>query len=479
MRRTRRLPKRLVRLTSLCACLTLVLTSLVTVPAHLVSGKGSIDATQDQNNQQTNGNARKVKAEPPQKGPPSATLPNLDEVRRSPRVNPETPFPVSSSSRSRRKPLQPRNGKKVGDPGTTGSSIGANRMPVSTQTVSRRLHHARGKAITIAPTPLGDDQFVQNFVYWALLRNPYSNEQTYWTDIVRSAYPQGQTSMLIAMREFGRTIFESAAYAARPYRDCSNSTSSHNYVYDLYKSYLMRDPDQGGWDFWAGQCQSYGQSQVRAAFDESGEFSNLVASLTPNGSASSAVGSLSSARVDPFNQTGDQLEARDCEWSLPLLSLPGRAGLDLGLGLSYSSLVWTRSGSYLYFDEDYGSPSPGFHLGFATVQSLAFDAQASRNVYVLVTSSGHRVELRQVGSSNVYEAADSSYLQLVDNGSSLLVRSIDGTQISYSAYANGWRATQVKDRNGNYLTISNDWRGDIQNITDTLGRVIYLTTTAT
>ena len=42
------------------------------------------------------------------------------------------------------------------------------------------------------------------------------------------------------------------------------------------------------------------------------------------------------------------------------------------------------------------------------------------------------MELRQIGSSNVYEAADSSYLQLIYNGN-LLVRTTDGTQLSY-----GW-----------------------------------------
>ncbi|MBV8857816.1 MAG: PD40 domain-containing protein, partial [Acidobacteria bacterium] len=184
------------------------------------------------------------------------------------------------------------------------------------------------------------------------------------------------------------------------------------------------------------------------AFDESVEFNNIVATLTASGAPSSAASSLATARVDLFNQPGDQIRARDCEWGVSLLSLPGRAGLDLGLGLSYSSLVWTRSGPYAYFDEDRGSPSPGFQLGFATIRGPYFDAQAARNVYVLVTSSGRRVSLRQVGTSDTYEAADSSYLQLTAGGGGLLLRSTDGTQVSYSASNNGWRATLIEDRNG-------------------------------
>lgn len=104
---------------------------------------------------------------------------------------------------------------------------------------------------------------------------------------------------------------------------------------------------------------------------------------------------------------------------MPLLSLPGRAGLDLGLALSYSSQVWTRSGPYIHFDEDNGFPSPGFRLGFPTVQRKVFNAQTAKNAFLLITPAGQRIELRQVGTSNVYEAGDSSYLQLIDTSPNL------------------------------------------------------------
>ncbi len=81
------------------------------------------------------------------------------------------------------------------------------------------------------------------------------------------------------------------------------------------------------------------------------------------------------------------------------------------------------------------------------------------------------MELRQISSTNTYESADSSYLFLVDNGSTLLLRSTDGTQLSYTLTENGYRCTQVKDRNGNYLTITHNIKGRITSVTDTLGRV--------
>ena len=267
---------------------------------------------------------------------------------------------------------------------------------------------------TTTITTAASEQYLANFNQAALARAPYTNESSYWNDILRAAYPNGQSSMLLAVRELGKTLFESADYAAR-------ARSNHLYVYDLYKTYLMREPDPQGWAFWESVCDSNGRENVRRAFDECSEFAGIVATLTPIGSASSTVSSLASARVDPFNQPGSGLTARDAEWSVPLLSLPGRAGLDLGLNLSYSSMVWTRSGPYIYFDEDNGWPSPGFHLGFPTLQEKVFDAQAGRNVYLLI-SGGSRVSLRQMGTSNIYEAADSSYLQLIDYGSSLLVR---------------------------------------------------------
>lgn len=158
--------------------------------------------------------------------------------------------------------------------------------------------------------------------------------------------------------------------------------------------------------------------------------------------------------------------------SVPLLTLPGRSRLDLGLALSYSSMIWTRSGPYIYFDEDNGFPSPGFRLGFPTVQRKAFDAQTARTSYLLLTATGHRVELRQVGTSNIYDAFDSSYLRLTENGGTLLLQSTDGTRLSFTELNGEYRCIEVKDRNGNYITVNYNSIGRITTITDTLGRVI-------
>jgi hypothetical protein len=302
------------------------------------------------------------------------------------------------------------------------------------------------------------DQFVNTTHQSSLARSPQTDEANYWADINRSAYAHG--ALALTMDEMGRTLFESATYAGRNRND-------HWYVYDLYKTYLMREPDPGGWAFWESYVPSIGRASVRRAFAGSAEFGRLVSVLTASGSPSAGVSSLATAQVDLFNQTGNQVRARDCEWGLPLISLPGRAGLDLGLSLSYSSMVWTRSGPYTYFDEDYGNPSPGFHLGFPTIRGPYFDAALGKSVFLLITSSG-RIQLRQIGTSNIYESFDSSYLQLTLGANSTL-RTADGMRMSYSTFEDELHCTGIEDRNGNLITVTYNL-GDIRYVTDTLNR---------
>ena len=409
----------------------------------------------------------------PQPGRPEATLPDLELVRREgPKVRPVVEA-VPSTMRSRKNAMQPWDGRKFGDPlpGQAG-----NNSPNSTlqngearAEVAKRAHAKRRVRQPEPPTVL-DDAFIDNFYQYALPSyTPHAQEKPYWRDQLRAAYNHGPDSVRLAAIEMGKTLFESAAYAERvPQRN------DHDYVWDLYATYLMRDASQdvSGWNFWTGVVATSGRENVRRAFEECTEFANLMATLVPNGSLSGSQSSLITARVEPQTQPGNGLLTRDATWSLPLVSLPGRSGLDLGLSLSYSSQVWTKSGPFIYFDEDNGFPSPGFRLGFPTIQRKNYDAQTNANSYLMITSSGHRVDLRQVGTSNMYEAADSSYLQLTDNGSSWVVRSTDGTQLLFAEFNNEYHCTQVKDRNGNYLSVNYDGWGHITTITDTLGRVI-------
>ncbi|HEX8144110.1 MAG TPA: hypothetical protein VF553_16030, partial [Pyrinomonadaceae bacterium] len=200
----------------------------------------------------------------------------------------------------------------------------------------------------------------------------------------------------------------------------------------------------------------------------------IYGTLQPAESNAPAV-DFSTPRVDPVNRTGtggEDLLSGNYNWSLPVVSLPGRAGLDLGLSLSYNSLVWTRSGSYIAYDADHGFPSPGFRLGFPVIQPLFTNTQTGKPSYLLITPSGARVELRQTSDTTIYESADSSYLRF-DTGQ-MLLWTPDGTQLFYQFKGDAYQCTRIQDRNGNLITIGyfNDNSGRIQTITDTLERTL-------
>ena len=139
------------------------------------------------------------------------------------------------------------------------------------------------------------DQFVKNFYQGALNRQPNATELAAWTDQLRQAYSQGQSQLLSTAIYFGRQLFKSQEYLSRNRID-------HDYVYDLYKAYLQREPDQSGWDFWTGQVGLNGRDAVRAGFEQSPEFATKVASLCPLGSGgtfSIPTDGLTSVAYDP------------------------------------------------------------------------------------------------------------------------------------------------------------------------------------
>jgi YD repeat-containing protein len=194
-----------------------------------------------------------------------------------------------------------------------------------------------------------------------------------------------------------------------------------------------------------------------------------------NGSGLAAY-DFAAARLDPSNRTGGSgvdILSRNFNWSLPVVSLPGRSGLDLGLSLSHNSLVWTKSGDYMLFDGDWGWPAPGFRLGFPVIQGMFYDTQAQKAAYMLVMPSGARVSLRRTATPTVYEAGDSSYLQLTQEADGrLTLVAPGGTRMTYWLLGGAYKCTEVKDRHGNVITAEYNGYGNLEKVTDTLGREI-------
>ncbi len=167
---------------------------------------------------------------------------------------------------------------------------------------------------------------------------------------------------------------------------------------------------------------------------------------------------FSTARTLLKNETGQtavDLGSRNFNWSQTLLSLGGR-GLDLNLTLFYNSLVWTRDGSFIKYNADLGTPAPGFRLGLPILQQRFINSRAGTNSYLMVSPSGGRVEMREVGLG-VYESADGSNVQLKTGAYYTLTAAHSQKQVAVagSSTANGAQIVQWPNPGGD---INFEWQ---------------------
>ncbi len=187
-----------------------------------------------------------------------------------------------------------------------------------------------------------------------------------------------------------------------------------------------------------------------------------------NSTGSSALASYASpascpVKVDLFSQ--------NVSYTVPVLSLPGRAGLGLNLALAYNSKVWVLSGTTMYFNGDSGWPAPGWRLGFGRVDGV-YSGPDGYNHYYYLDPMGSVHDLRYSSGDGLYESTDSTYFDF--NDSTGVLRDRNGTQTTFALVGGtgGYvLPTQIKDRNGNYLTINYSGTAQqISSVVDTLGR---------
>ena len=150
----------------------------------------------------------------------------------------------------------------------------------------------------------------------------------------------------------------------------------------------------------------------------------------------------------------------------PVMGLAGRAGMNLALGLSYSSRVWIEPPGVRAFNAERGFPAVGWRLGFG---SLLFTHPPTGWGYTSATTggftllylapSGARHELKYNPASGLYESYDGTYLSY--NNSNGILRTTDGAQLYFGAagtspLARDFQAyvTKITDRNGNLINIS-------------------------
>lgn len=142
----------------------------------------------------------------------------------------------------------------------------------------------------------------------------------------------------------------------------------------------------------------------------------LCVTISNVAAGTAAQAQLGAMRLDPKNATGGtDLYSRNFGWSAPLLSLPGRAGLNAQFGISYNSLVWLKdsTNNEIIFDPDVGNPSPGFQMGLPVIEGYYFNSSIGKYVFLMVNPDGSRTEFRRVSMGSAeFEAGDSSYRQL-------------------------------------------------------------------
>lgn len=201
---------------------------------------------------------------------------------------------------------------------------------------------------------------------------------------------------------------------------------------------------------------------------------------------------------DPVNQVGSTSGAAPADGasngnfqiSASVISLPGRAGLDVNLALNYNARLWSKSGSTMYYDPDRGSPAPGWTLGFGKMMRMGGTGGC-----MLVSGDGSRHSY--TGSTSTYSlygwihddytghTTDGSFIDYTCNylhntGGALLsgaAKLPNGTVIEYNsatAAVDQVYPTKITDAQGNYVNITylNNQGPKIQTITDTLGRVV-------
>ena len=188
------------------------------------------------------------------------------------------------------------------------------------------------------------------------------------------------------------------------------------------------------------------------------------------------VGSPRNRAIEPTGLGPVLPEGSNFNFSVPLIALGGR-GFGANLTLYYNSRVWSRHGNAVTFGAVGGFPFAGFSIGFGRI--LTYGPPYSVN-HVLVDPDGTRHYFSWV-SGNTYQTLDGTHITFVatssggtTTGGTLYYN--DGVQVNVTLFNNRLLLDQVKDSNGNYVSITYKFGLAsplaIDFVTDTQGRKI-------
>jgi len=228
---------------------------------------------------------------------------------------------------------------------------------------------------------------------------------------------------------------------------------------------------------------------------QTASFNSYYTELSKAVNAAGTAGSQPLQSVDPTAADATvggisiNLDSRNYNFSAPVLSLKGRAGVDLTLNLTYNSRVWNKdlNSNTMFFNAEKGYPGPGWRLGYGAIQGVNnggwpgpyTNSVTGKLSYLYIAPDGTRRDLAYNPSSGRYESYDSSYLQFEDGIWRMWMNNGDRVAFQQPSTANGdfqLLPTIIKNHNGNWMGIyyrtlsNNDLVMDY--IIDTAGRRI-------
>lgn len=184
-------------------------------------------------------------------------------------------------------------------------------------------------------------------------------------------------------------------------------------------------------------------------------------------------------------------------FAVPLVNLAGR-GPSVNLGPFYNGLVWKKSGTDYYFDNE-SWLAPGFRLGYGKMSVIESNYPPYSSILWPLDSIDADGTHRQYEqkASGIFEATDGTFTQFIDptpysyHSVSYIgtVVTANGSRVDYGAgeqtysvpvgssyYSRGLDAYPIKitDRNGNYIKINyvSGVGPKIASIQDSLGRYV-------
>ena len=169
-----------------------------------------------------------------------------------------------------------------------------------------------------------------------------------------------------------------------------------------------------------------------------------LSQLTTDANQGGPVGALPMQAADPttggsvIGGLSVNMVSKQYNFTAPVMGLAGRAGMNLSVGLSYSSRVWTDVAGVRAFNVERGFPAPGWRLGFGSLlftnppTSWGYASSITGGFTLLyLAPSGSRHELKYNSATDRYESYDATYLSYNNNTATLTTT--DGTQLYFGA----------------------------------------------